>query len=259
MRNAGFVIAYLRHNLMSAMAYRGAFLMQIVGMMLNNAIFLFFWWVLFERIPIIRGWDLQQVLLLFAVVAFGFGLATAVFGNTMRVARIIAQGELDYYLALPVDPLLHLLVSRTTLSAWGDLLFGLGLFLVVIPGAIIKLPLLILVGTMAAAVFVSFGVIVGSLAFWMGNSEHLANQALMSLITMSLYPVDFFPTAVKLLLFTLIPAAFIGAVPVRLLTDFSWDKLLIVLVVPLMVVLSRWLFFRGLRRYGSGNLVVVRG
>ena len=141
MRNAGFVIAYLRHNLMSAMAYRGAFLMQIVGMMLNNAIFLFFWWVLFERIPIIRGWDLQQVLLLFAVVAFGFGLATAVFGNTMRVARIIAQGELDYYLALPVDPLLHLLVSRTTLSAWGDLLFGLGLFLVVIPGAIIKLPL----------------------------------------------------------------------------------------------------------------------
>ena len=112
MKTVRLVWGYLRHNLMSAMAYRGAFLLQGFGMVLNNTMLLFFWWVLFNRLPTLRGWDLAGVMTLHGIVAFGFGAATVVCGNAFLVARVIASGDLDYYLALPADPLVHLLVSR---------------------------------------------------------------------------------------------------------------------------------------------------
>jgi ABC-2 type transport system permease protein len=242
------------------MAYRGAFLLQVVGMILNNTMFLFFWWVLFSRIPVIRGWDLSQVLLLFAVVASGFGIANAVFGNALRLPRIIATGQLDYYLALPADPLLHVLVSRMSLSAWGDLVFGIALFLLASGFAVVKLPLFIFLGLAAAMAYVAFAVLVGSLAFWMGNAEQLANQVLMSLITLAIYPVDVFPSAARVLLYTLIPAAFVGAIPAGILIGFSWSRVMLLLaVVSLMIMSARRVFNLGLRRYSSGNLIVTRG
>jgi ABC-2 type transport system permease protein len=260
MHHLRLVFAYVRHNLMSAMAYRGAFLLQIGGMILNNAMFLFFWWILFSRIPVIRGWNLSQVLLLFAVVATGFGIANTVFGNAIRLARIIATGQLDYYLSLPVDPLLHVLVSRMSLSAWGDIVFGVGLFLLASGFDMAGLPVFLLLGLAAALVYVAFAVLVGSLAFWIGNAEHLANQVLISLITLAIYPIDVFPSAIRFLLYTLIPSAFVGAVPVAILTGFTWSGLFtLVIVVPLMVVGARLVFKLGLRRYGSGNLIIIRG
>ena len=143
------VSGYLRHNLMSAMAYRGAFLLQVIGMLLNDAMLLFFWWILFSRLPSLRGWDLPRVMTLYGVVAFGFGAATIVCGNAFNVARIIVRGDLDFYLTLPADPLTHLLVSRMSLPAWGDMLFGLLVFLAAAPGQWKQLPLFLLLGLLA--------------------------------------------------------------------------------------------------------------
>jgi ABC-2 type transport system permease protein len=251
---------YLRHNLMSAMAYRGAFLLQVFGMMLNNVMLLFFWAVLFQRFPDLNGWDLRDIVALYGIIAGGFGLASAVCGNAGQVARIIASGDLDYYLALPADPLVHLLVSRTALPAWGDILFGLAMFLVATPGRWRTLPLFILLGTLSGLIFVAFSVIVGSLAFWLGQAQNLAMQLRNALLTFGLYPIDIFPGLVRLLLYTLIPAAFVGSIPAELLSDFHWGRLTGVSAFTLgILALARWVFERGLRRYESGNLVTTRG
>jgi ABC-2 type transport system permease protein len=121
MRSLRLAFAYLRHNLMSAMAYRGAFFLQAFGMALNDAMLLFFWWMLFGKLPLLRGWDLAQVVTLYGVAGVGFGAATIVCGNAFRVAQVITSGDLDYYLVLPADPLTHLLVSRMSLSAPGEI------------------------------------------------------------------------------------------------------------------------------------------
>jgi ABC-2 type transport system permease protein len=260
MGTARLVGGYFRHNLMSAMAYRGAFLLQVVGMILNNSMLLFFWWILFSRLPTLRGWTMSQVMVLYALVAFGSGAANIVCGNAFLVARTIVRGELDYYLALPADPLVHLLVSRMSLSAWGDLLFGLGVFLIADPAWIRHLPLFLLLGLLAGLVFVAFSVLVGSLAFWVGNADNLAAQAINALITFGIYPIEIFPSAVQWLLYTLIPAAFIGSMPAALLTEFDAGQMaLLVAVTAGLVLLARVVFQWGLRRYESGNLVIVRG
>ncbi len=250
---------YFRHNLMSAMAYRGAFFLQVLGMLLNDVMLLFFWTILFSRLPTLHGWDLRGVVTLYGLTAFGFGAATVVCGNAFQLARIIASGDLDYYLTLPADPLVHLLVSRMSLSGWGDLLFGL-LILAVAPGRWLELPLFVLLGSLSGLILVAFGVLVGSLAFWAGSAENLALQLNNALLTFSLYPIDIFPTLVRLLLYTLIPAAFVGSLPAELLTDFRWERLVGLLAfVTASLLFCRWFFYRGLRRYESGNRVTVRG
>jgi len=260
MKTLRLVAGYVRHNLMSAMAYRGAFFMQVVGMMLNDVMLLFFWTILFSQFPSLNGWSLRDVVALYSVVAVGFGVATLVCGNSGQVAHIIASGDLDYYLALPADPLIHMLISRTSLPAWGDVLFGLVVYLVAAPDRWWTLPLFLLLGLLSGAIFVAFSVIVGALAFWIGQSQNLAMQLRNALLTFGLYPVDIFPNFVRILLYTLIPAAFVGSIPAALLAEFRWSRLagIIVFTVGIMF-LARWIFYLGLRRYESGNLITTRG
>ncbi len=251
---------YVRHNLMSGLAYRGAFFIQVFGMMLNNLMLLFFWKMLFTNFPALNGWVFLDVVTLYAVVAAGFGLTGIVFGNAGNVARIIASGDLDYYLALPADPLLHLLVSHMSMTDWGDLFFGVLLYLVAVPAAWQRLPLFLGLTFLVSVIFVSFSVIVGSLTFWLGRAEQLAERLRLSLLNFSLYPIDIFPGAARLVLYTLIPSAFVGSVPARLLRAFDVNWFLRLLACALIVsLLARGIFYRGLRRYESGNLVMVRG
>ncbi|MBL7199391.1 MAG: ABC-2 family transporter protein [Anaerolineae bacterium] len=254
------VAAYFRHNLMAAMEYRSAFLLQALGMALNNVIFLFFWWVLFTRLPSIRGWTMSMVATIFGLVALSFGLANVVFGNCMRVASIVVTGDLDYYLALPADPLLHLIVSRTQFSSWGDAISGLGVYLFLVPGSLPRLPLFLLYAVLGALIFTSFAVIVGSLAFFVSQSQDLSGYLYNAMISFSLYPIDIFPNVVRLILYTVIPAAMVGTLPARLLFDFRWEGFAALVGFTAVILLAaRGVFALGLRRYESGNRVTVRG
>lgn len=260
MKSLRLLIDYLRHNLMSGLAYRGAFFLQVFGMMLNNFMLLFFWSVLFDRFSALNGWDLQGIITIYAIVALGYGLSVVVCGNGGRLSRIITSGDLDYYLALPADPLVHVLVSRMVLPGLGDVLFGLVLYLLFVPQSLVKLPLLLLLGLLTALIFVAFNVIVGSLAFWLGQSENLAMQLRNAVLTFSLYPVDIFPGLVRLFLYTLLPAAFIGSIPASLLAEFDMKQLLLLTVFSVgLWWVARQIFRWGLRGYESGNLVTTRG
>jgi len=45
-----------------------------------------FWLMFFDRFNNIRGYQIQQIFLLFAIVAFGWGLAFTLAGNASRLA-----------------------------------------------------------------------------------------------------------------------------------------------------------------------------
>jgi ABC-2 type transport system permease protein len=111
-----------------------------------------------------------------------------------------------------------------------------------------------------AVIFVAFAVLTGSLAFWLGQSEYLAMQLRNALLSFSLYPVDIFPDFVRLVLYTLIPAALVGSLPASLLMDFDATRLAVLATVAVAAaLLAHGVFHRGLRRYESGNLVTTKG
>jgi ABC-2 type transport system permease protein len=255
-----FVGAYLALNLSAAMEYRAAFVSQVIGMALNDAIMIFFWWLYFRQFPRVGGWQLADVLLLWGVVALAFGLGTAVFGQCHRLATLIVNGQLDYYLTLPKDVLLHVLISRMSTSAWGDVAFGVVAFVAAGDLRPTTILLFLALAATSCVVFVSYHVVVGSFAFWIGNSDTLSAQMSGALINFATYPGSVFRGWVKVLTFTLIPAALVGHLPVELLRHFDWPTFATLLGCAVVALVVAVLVFRaGLRRYESGSLVVLRG
>jgi ABC-2 type transport system permease protein len=113
---------------------------------------------------------------------------------------------------------------------------------------------------MAGLIFTSFVVIFCSLAFFLGNTEGLAQQLLGILVTFSTYPLNIFNGVARLLLFTVIPAGFISFVPLQLIHQFTWPLLGgMVGFTVLIISAAVGLFELGLRRYESGNLLGMQG
>ncbi len=258
-RELTFLLAVWKANLLAAMEYRAAFLTQVLGMFLNNAVYFVFWVIFFEKFKEVRGWVLDDMLLLFGVVACGFGLGVYLFGNAVMLSTVVAGGRLDYYLALPRPVLLHVLTSRSIHSGLGDVTYGLMSFALAgrfTPDALARFALAVLLST---TIFVSFMVLVHSTAFWLGNAAMLGRQAMNAMVTFAIYPITLFDGSAKFLLFTVLPAAFMGAVPAEFVRTFSWPGLLqLLLAAALLMAVAVSAFHRGLRQYESGSALQVQ-
>ena len=260
MRYLRFGLACIRLNLAAALEYRGAFIAQALGMMLNDATFFIFWVLFFDRFPNVGGWGVRDVVLVWAIAATAVGLATVFFGNCLRLATIVVQGQLDYYLGLPKNVLLHVLVSRMGLAGWGDVGFGLLAYALFGPHDPAGLGLYVLLVISSTVTFIACMVIAGCLAFFIGSAEAAAFQAQQAVINFSLYPGGVYHGWVRVVLFSLVPAGFISHLPVELLRTFDPLRLAAVIAFALGSLLVAILLFRsGLRRYESGNLVLLRG
>ena len=258
-RTVGFVWAYLKANLAMEMEYRAAFFAQVLSMAINDAMWVAFWVLYFTRFPVVAGWGRADVLALWAVVAVGYGAATGLFGNVLRLSQIIYSGGLDVYLTQPKNVLLHVLVSRTSASAWGDVLFGVGVFAWLCEPTPARLGLFLLGAVLTAVILTAFAVITQSLAFFIGNADTTASQLWNALVHFSTYPTGIFGGAVKIILFTVLPAGFISYMPVGLMRDADPGFIAAALGGAAVLTVLAVLFFRaGLRRYESGNLVTTR-
>src|SRR5277367_3418262 len=88
------VAAYVRLNLRAQMEYRGAFISQIIAMFLNDGFWLLFWVLFFSKFPVLRGWQLKDVVTMWAVGASAIGIADNVCGNISLLPTLIARGQL---------------------------------------------------------------------------------------------------------------------------------------------------------------------
>jgi ABC-2 type transport system permease protein len=80
------------------------------------------------------------------------------------------------------------------------------------------------------------------------------------LVTFSLYPEPLFGGALRFVLFTVLPAGFVGYLPVRILHGPSLTNVTILLIVALAYLgLAAVIFDRGLRRYASGSRFTTFG
>lgn len=254
-----FLRALTSVNLSSAMEYRASFLSQIVGMFINNGIYFIFWLIFFNQFGEVRGYDIGDIYLLFAIVAFSYGIGYMFAGNAgANLAYLIAQGRLDYYLVLPRNLLIHVLFSRMQVSTIGDVTFGLVAFLFAGRFAPLDFIFFFAASLPAALIFVAFATIAGSLAFYVGNAQYLSQQMSNAVLTFALYPNTLFTGLSRFLLFTIIPAGFIGAVPVEIVKGHQVTLLLAIWGVAVLIwAVAIAVFYFGLRRYESGSALNV--
>jgi ABC-2 type transport system permease protein len=258
MKELKFLLAIWHVNLLSTMEYRGAFLSQAIGMMLNDFMYFVIWIIFFDRFQDVRGWGLNDMYLTYGVLASAFGLVSLLFGNAFNLSEIISKGRLDYYLSLPRPVLLHTVASRMIASGIGD--FSYGFLSYALSGYFTWDGLLrfVLAVVLAATVFAAFLILIQSLAFWLGMMSNFSALALNAILTFGIYPTTLFDSYAKLILLTLIPAALMGAIPAEFIRAFTWQTLAQLLVGAIaFLLIAVAVFTLGLRRYESGSAIQV--
>ena len=73
------------------------------------------------------------------------------------------------------------------------------------------------------------------------------------------YPDGIFKGTVKFILYTIVPVGIANYLPVEVVTNFNIYYLLIVIAFTIgIIALAFLVFYRGLRRYSSSNLMIAR-
>jgi ABC-2 type transport system permease protein len=250
MRGIGAVV---RGAFTEAFARRASFWSQVATMVVNDAVWIAFWLIFFNRVGTLRGWNMHRILLLYAILTTSAGLVLGALSNAKRIGQLAAEGDLDAVLALPVAPLPHLLVRRVDTVNLGDIAFGIVLFAAT--GTPTPQRILTYLGGVAAScmVLVGFLVATGSIALFAGRNE-AGEISLHSILLLATYPVDIFTGTAKALLYTVVPAAFVSAVPSTLLDRFDLRRALLMVCAATVFAGGGWLTFTlGLRRYTSGS------
>jgi len=258
MKELKFLLAVWQANLLSAMEYRVAFISQVIGMILNDFMYFMIWIIFFDRFKDVRGWGVTDMYITYGVLASSFGLVSLLFGNAFTLSEIINNGRLDYYLSLPRPVLLHTVSSRMISSGMGDFTYGFISYALSGQYTWDGFLRFLLATLLAAVVFVSFLILVQSLAFWFGIISSLTSFMINAMVTFGIYPTTLFDSYAKLILFTVIPAALMGTVPAEFIAQFSWQSLAELLAgAVIFLFLSVTVFYTGLKRYESGSAIQV--
>ena len=254
------ILHYIKFNTRAGMEYRTSFYVQVVGMALNNSAFIVFWLILFDRIGgSIQGYQFADVMFLWALAAAGFGLAGVTMANASQISRIIFQGDLDVYLLQPKPIIPNLVASRSSITAWGDLSYGILLFFLTQPIRFESVVLFLIFTLLAALLMTALRVGYHSITFFAGNAEEFASTASEAVVSFILYPGSIFEGPALWVLHSLIPAALIAYLPVRLIRNFSLRDFAILAAADLAIVIIAIVVFRvGLKRYESGNRMGTR-
>jgi ABC-2 type transport system permease protein len=248
-----------RSNISAAMEFRTSFWIQVIGMLLNDVAMMTMWYIFFTRFPSINGWGFRDTIMIWSITTTSFGILMTTSRGAFEIARGIAQGELDYYLAFPRDVLWHMSVSKSEIAAIGDLIFGIVLFFASGDITIERFVIFVAMSALSAMICWAFIVTTQSIGFFVRNFEEGAQDFFHALLGLSMYPQNVYRGWLKVLTYTVLPTFFAYFIPLTLMREFKWE--LIAGIVGFWIVscsIAMALFRYGLRRYESGNLIQVK-
>ena len=148
----------VKYNIMRQMANPLSFVLNVLFMILNNSAFLVEWAIFFTLKDSIGGYGFKEVCLLWGISAASFGLAHIFFHGAFKMPKLIEEGGLDQYLLVPRDTLLATISSQTSISAIGDLLYGL-IVSIIFYHSIVNIILILLFSILGAIIYTAFAVI----------------------------------------------------------------------------------------------------
>ena len=192
------------------------------------------------------------------MAALGYGISRFFFKESFDLSEIINSGKLDNYLVQPKNTLIQCITSSVEVSAIGDMIYGL--IMLALFGLNIKSLLLFLFcGVCGALVIVSISVIFSSLAFWFGRTEMVANTVNSLMTNFATYPEGIFKGFIKLLFYTILPLGLTTYIPVQLISEFNYVYFIYILLGTIVFIMLAFIvFYKGLKKYSSTNLMNAR-
>lgn len=251
---------FLRVGVMNEMQYRINFFLQLVQSLLTVGTGLVILAVIFSKTNDLGGWTRPQLLAVMGVFTLVGGIIrTFIQPNMQRVVNDVREGKLDFALTKPADA--QLLVSIREVRFWEltDVLVGLVVLIVALvqmrPAtqwpALIGFVALLLAGLVSVY---CFWLMLASASFWLVRINEV-QELFDGLFRAGQYPVGIYPGWLRYGLTFIIPLAFAITVPSEAVTGrLAWQSVAVMIGFTIvLLIVSRWCWRRGLRRYGGAS------
>lgn len=253
--------AQLKKNFINQGALRLSFMLQIIGMILNNLSFFIIWMFFSQAIGVVNGWGMQQTFLMLCVSILVYGIGNSIFGGVGDLYEFVRQGALDSVLVRPKNMYLKLIAREFKVSAIGDVLQGLvGIFAY---GIWMKMPIIdifLLLLMVPAGVILQIGfIMIGDcIVFWLPSAGNLGRIFVDLILLPTTQPISLLNNWLRWFYLLVIPALVIAGLPVETLIHQKYYYIPIAYAIGIFWVwLSVWVFKKSLRRYESGNFITA--
>lgn len=248
----------IKYNIMREMVNKVTFITNIIFMILNNASFIIQWIILFNLKSEIGGYTIKEVVLIWGIAAGVFGLSHILFNKAFEMSDLIINGKLDTFLVQPKNVFISVISSDTRISAIGDLIYAY--ICLAIYGITIKKFILFTIFTITGAIILTaFSSIMGSMSFWIVKGDILADSLNNMMVSLATYPGTIFKSGIKVILYTIIPVGIANYLPVDTILQFNiWNFTYIIAFTIIISILAFIIFYKGLKRYSSSNLMSSR-
>ncbi len=245
------------------LAHRLNFVLHAVIVLVASILYLFLWKSLYLHQSSVGDFSQKQLLTYLAGALFFNGIVS--FGAAGdKVDRAINRGDLNRYLTQPLSALSHWLLTDVARHIWRTmfLLFTLGILMVsfrpyLLPPVDLA-HLLLTIGTVILAYGCVYHLMVpiAMASFWITDSWSIrfGFRILAEYATGAFIPLTFFPGWLQTICFAL-PFKFLSYIPMQIylgrLTPAQITSELTQAVIWLvaLVLLTRFVWYRGLRRY----------
>jgi ABC-2 type transport system permease protein len=256
-------IASLVVQAKAAAALRGAFLAQVLGMMLNNAAVIVAWSFFFDKFGTVHGWGFHEFIAMQAVSMFVYGAILFASTGLMDIPRHVDTGSFDTFLTKPVSVLGQVGSSNIDISTVGDMLLGLVLvgWYIGITGVGLVALLLFVASLIVAFVVFWCAVMLFPyiLAFYVFDSERLSRYFGVMFLDAMNFPGGLLTGGLRGFFLIAIPSLLVSVVPVDVLKGLRWQWVGYGAIIALVWLIGTlWLFKQALKRYESANLISAR-
>jgi ABC-2 type transport system permease protein len=250
----GSYLYLMSSNITSSCTSYRRFAVESSMMFVNNLAFFLIWIFFFRQFGDLRGYGLTDIAGLFAMACISLGFFVLLADGVRNLSRYIVTGELERFLNTPCHPIPLIVFSDSRASGFGDILFGLVVWLGFAQGSWQSIPWVLVIGLLCATIIAAALFCLHCLTFWHRGVHHSTEQVYNSFLIFSSYPTHIYSFLGKILLMTVFPAGLIATLPMAILHQHRiWAVIALPLAALLWVRLAKWVFQRGLRRYVSGN------
>lgn len=251
----------------SQLQYKANLLVDIVTYFCVTGLEFLTLFLYFAQFPVMGGWHVGEVALLYSVTSIGFGLAELFGAGIDSFDEIIRRGDFDRVLLRPVTALVQVASNEFRLRRLGRITQGIlssWLALFLLPGlrwTALK-ALVLMFGFISSAIIFDAVLLLGAtICFWTVETTELSNILYYGGREMLSYPITIYHQLLQRLLLFVVPLAFGSYLPVCYLLDrplpFGFSPS-VALLSPLVALafgaVSLWIWGYGVRHYQStGN------
>ena len=260
MRYLRLLWTFFRVGMMSELAYRVNFFVQLFESILELGTAIAGLAVIFSFTHTLGGWSPDEVLALVGIFFIvGGAIRLGIQPSLERFIESVRDGTLDFTLTKPEDAQVLASIQRVEIWKLIDVGLGIGVLSVAITrwGAHVgAVQALFFVGALLAGgvIVYSFWMILATSAFWFVRVENIL-MIFQSMYEAGRWPVSIYPAWLRFALTFIVPVAFAVTVPAQALTGrLSWQTLVGAWALAAVMFTAARLFWRaGIRRYSGAS------